>query len=108
MDAILLVVNQFLKFAKMVSTKMTMTTFEMTIFFNMWVRHHGMLQFIVSNDHDAKFTTNFWRHLFRKVEYYLLRHFIHKQMGKWKRSLGCRIGISKIMWMLIKKIGGTI
>jgi hypothetical protein len=59
MDAILVVVNQFLKLAKMVSTKMTTTTFEMSIFFNMWVRHHGMLQFIVSNDHDAKFTANF-------------------------------------------------
>jgi hypothetical protein len=74
--------------------------------FNMWVKHHGMLQFIVSNNHDAKFTTNFWRHLFQKVGYHLLWHFIHKQIGKCKGSMGCRIRISKITWMLIIEIGG--
>jgi hypothetical protein len=74
----------------------------------MWVRHHGMFQFIVSNDHDAKFIANFWRHLFRKVGYHLLQHFTHKQMAKWKGSMGCKIGISKITWMLIIEIGATI
>ncbi len=32
----------------------------------MWVRHHGMLQFIV-NDRNAKFIVGFLKHLFQKV-----------------------------------------
>ncbi len=32
----------------------------------MWVKHHGMLQFIVS-EKDAKFMIGFWKHLFQKV-----------------------------------------
>ncbi len=42
MDAILVVVNRFSKLAKMAPTK-TIITFNLAkLFFNMWVRHHGM------------------------------------------------------------------
>jgi hypothetical protein len=64
MDAILVVVDHFSKLAKMAPTKMVMITFDSTkLFFDMWVRHHDMPQFIVS-DRDAKFTMDFWKHLF--------------------------------------------
>jgi hypothetical protein len=33
------------------------------LFFDMWVMHHGMLQFIRSHK-DAKFMMGFWKHLF--------------------------------------------
>jgi hypothetical protein len=50
MDTIFVVVDQFSKLAK---------TFDSAkLFFDMWVRHHGMPQFIISN-RDAKFMTNF-------------------------------------------------
>jgi hypothetical protein len=43
------------------------TTFDWTkLFFDMWVKHHGMPQFIV-NDGDAKFMMGFWKHLFQNV-----------------------------------------
>jgi hypothetical protein len=59
MDAILVVVDQFSKLAKITLTKTITTTFDWTkLFFNMWVKHHMMPQFIVS-DRDAKFTTGF-------------------------------------------------
>jgi hypothetical protein len=42
-DAILVIINQFSKFAKMVPTKMIVTTFDMVkMFFDMWVKHHEM------------------------------------------------------------------
>jgi hypothetical protein len=64
MNTILVVVDQFSKLVDMAPTKMIATTFNSTkLLFDMWVRHHGMLQFIVS-DRDAKFTTSFWKHLF--------------------------------------------
>jgi hypothetical protein len=64
MDTILVVVDQFSKLAKMVSIKMIVITFNLTkLFFDMWVRHHEMPQFIVS-DRDAKFMMGFWKHLF--------------------------------------------
>jgi hypothetical protein len=51
----------------MVPTKTIATTFDLAkLFFNMWVRHHGMPQFIVS-DGNAKFMARFWKHLFWKV-----------------------------------------
>jgi hypothetical protein len=51
----------------MVATKIVATIFDSTkLFFDMWVRHHGLLQFIVS-DQDAKFMVGFWKHLFQKV-----------------------------------------
>jgi hypothetical protein len=59
MDAILIVINQVFKLAKMVPTKMVTITFDLLkLFFNMWVKHHGMLQFIVS-EKDAKFMIGF-------------------------------------------------
>ncbi len=43
MDAIFLVVDQFSKLAKMVPTKMIVTTFDLVkLFFDMWVKHHKM------------------------------------------------------------------
>jgi len=67
MDAILVVVNRFSKLVKMAPTKMIVTTFNSAkLFFNMWVRHHGMPQLIIS-DRNAKFTASFCKHLFRKV-----------------------------------------
>jgi hypothetical protein len=62
MDAILIVINQVFKLTKMVPTKMVTITFNfLKLFFNMWVKHHGMLQFIVS-EKDAKFMMGFWKH----------------------------------------------
>jgi hypothetical protein len=59
MDAIFMVVDQFSKLAKMVPTKTIVTTFDLSkLFFDMWVTHHGMSQFIV-NDRDIKFTAHF-------------------------------------------------
>ncbi len=44
--------------------KMNVITFDsMKLLFDVWVRHHGMLQFLVS-DRDAKLTVGFWKHLF--------------------------------------------
>jgi site-specific recombinase len=51
----------------MVPTKAIAITFDsLKLFFNMWIRHHGMLQFIVS-EKDVKFMTKFWKHLVQKV-----------------------------------------
>jgi len=48
----------------MAQTKIIATTFDLAkLFFNMWVKHHGMPQFII-NDTNAKFTMNFYKHLF--------------------------------------------
>jgi hypothetical protein len=64
-DTILVLVDRFSKFVKFGPTKTTTTTIEIvTLFFNMWVRHHGMPKVIIS-DQDAKFTSKFWR-LFMK------------------------------------------
>jgi hypothetical protein len=63
MDTILVVANQFSKMAKMAPTKM-ITTFDLAkLFFDMWVMHHGMPQFIISHK-DAKFMMSFWKRLF--------------------------------------------
>ncbi len=59
MDAILVVIDQFSKLAKMAPIKTIVTTFNLVkMFFNMWVKYHGMPQFIIS-DRDAKFTMGF-------------------------------------------------
>jgi translation initiation factor 2 beta subunit (eIF-2beta)/eIF-5 len=64
MDAIFVEVDRLSKLAKMASTKMIATTFDLAkLFFNVWVKHHGVPQFIV-NDRDIKFTVGFWKHLF--------------------------------------------
>jgi hypothetical protein len=48
--------------------KTIVITFDsMTLLFDMWVRHNGMFQFIVS-DRDAKLTMGFWKHLFENVD----------------------------------------
>jgi hypothetical protein len=60
MNAILVVVDQLSKLAKMVPTKTIIATFNSTkLFSNMWVKHHGVFQFIIS-DRDVKFTNNFF------------------------------------------------
>jgi hypothetical protein len=41
----------------------TIIFYSLKLFFNMWVKHHGMLQFIVS-EKDVKFMIGFWKHLF--------------------------------------------
>jgi hypothetical protein len=67
MDAILVLVDQFCKLAKMAPTKTIATTFDSAqLFFDLWVRHHKMPQFIIS-DRDAKFMVGFLKHLFQKV-----------------------------------------
>jgi hypothetical protein len=59
MDTILMVVDWLSKLAKMVPTKTIVTTFDLSkLFFDMWVTHQGMSQFIVS-DKDIKFTMSF-------------------------------------------------
>jgi len=59
MDTILMVVDWFSKLAKMAPTKTIVMVFYSTkLFFHMWVKHHGMPQFIISN-RDAMFTTSF-------------------------------------------------
>jgi hypothetical protein len=43
MNAILPVVDKLSKLAKMTPTKMITTTFDLAkLFFNMWVKHHGI------------------------------------------------------------------
>jgi hypothetical protein len=59
MDAILVVVNQLSKLAKMALIQMIATIFNSAkLYFDMCVTHHGMPQFII-NDKDAKFTVSF-------------------------------------------------
>jgi hypothetical protein len=66
------VVIPFCKLAKMAPITTIATTFDSTkLFFKMWVRHHGLPQFIIS-DRNAKFTMGFLKHLFRKVMMKLL------------------------------------
>lgn len=105
MDAILVVIDRFSKLAKLALTKMIATTFDSTkVFFDTWFKHHGMSQFIM-NDKDTKFTTCFWKHLFRKVGTKLSFSMpFHPQInGRIKR-----VNTSRIMWTLIRKIGVNI
>jgi hypothetical protein len=67
-DIILLVVDSFSKVTKFGPTKTTTTIAETTtLFFNMWVKHHGMPKVIVS-DRDAKFALEFWTFLMKKAK----------------------------------------
>jgi len=52
MDAILMVVNQFSKLPKMAPSTIVIILDLVKLFFDMWIRHHGMSQFIIS-DRDA-------------------------------------------------------
>jgi hypothetical protein len=59
MDVILMAINRFSKLAKVAPIQIITTTFKSIIFFiNMWVKHHGMPQFIVS-DRNVKFMVGF-------------------------------------------------
>jgi len=72
MYAIFVVVVQFCKLAKVAPITTIATTFDSAkLFFNMWVKHDELPQFIIS-DRDAKLTTGFLKHLFRKVTMKLL------------------------------------
>jgi hypothetical protein len=100
-----MIVDQFSKLAKLTPIKMIRTTFDSTkLFFDMWVRHHGMPQFIMS-DKDAKFTIRFWKHLFRKVGTKLSfsMTFLPQSDGQIHRVNTLRIILSPI-----KKIGVNI
>jgi hypothetical protein len=67
MNAILVVVDQLFKLEKMAPMKTIPTIFDLAkLFFDMWVKHNKMLQFIVSDRND-KFIVGFWKHLFQKV-----------------------------------------
>ncbi len=67
MDAILVVVDQLSKLVKLAPTKTIVKIFNLAkLFFDMWVKYHGMLEFIVS-DKNTKFMVGFWKHLFRKA-----------------------------------------
>ncbi len=57
-DAILMIFDQFSKLETMVPIKMIMTSFDLAkLFFDMWVRHDEMPEFIIS-DKDTKFMTS--------------------------------------------------
>jgi hypothetical protein len=74
----------------MVPIKTIMTTFDsIIIIFDMWFKHHGMPQFIIS-DRNIKFMVGFWKHLFRKVGTKLLFNItFHAQInGQTKRVNG--------------------
>jgi len=59
--------RRFSKLAKFGTTEIIATTMEITtLFFDMWVRHHGMLEVIIS-DRGAKFVSKFCTFLMKKV-----------------------------------------
>jgi len=67
-DTILVVVDRFSKLAKFGTTKTIATMAKITtLFFNMWIRHHGMLEVIIS-DWNVKFVSKFWTLFMEKVE----------------------------------------
>jgi hypothetical protein len=57
MDTMLVVIDQFFKLAKMMLKNHDHLWYEEKKF-DMWVKHHEMPQFIISN-YDAKFMTGF-------------------------------------------------
>lgn len=66
-DTIMVVVDRFSKLAKFGPIKITTTITKTTkLFFDMWVKHNGMLEVIMS-DHDKKFTLEFEILLLKKV-----------------------------------------
>jgi hypothetical protein len=66
-NVIFVVVHMFLKLVKFVSTQTNTTAARRTkLFFDVWVRHNGMLEVIIS-DQDMKFMSKFWTILMKKV-----------------------------------------
>ncbi len=67
-DVILMVVDRFSKLVKFGPTNIIATTTKTTtLFFNMWVRHHGM-PIVIVNDQNAKFVYKFLTLFMRRVE----------------------------------------
>jgi len=66
-DAIMVVVVRFSKMAHFIPTKESATTQEMgRLFFTHVFKHHGLPKDIVS-DRDPKFTSKFWRALWKRM-----------------------------------------
>jgi hypothetical protein len=66
--AILAMVNKFSELAKFGPIKTTtIMILTANMFFDMWVRHHDILEVIIS-DHGGKFISKFWTFLIKKVK----------------------------------------
>jgi hypothetical protein len=66
-DAIMVVVDRFSKMAHFIPTKDDATTQETgRLFFSHIFKHHALLKDIVS-DQDPKFTSKFWRALWKRM-----------------------------------------
>ncbi|KAL3692137.1 hypothetical protein R1sor_005788 [Riccia sorocarpa] len=66
-DTVLVVVDRFSKLARFIPTVGTITAFQTArIFLDGWWRSYGLPRSIVS-DRDPKFTSAFWKHLFRRL-----------------------------------------
>jgi hypothetical protein len=66
-DAIMVVVDRFSKMAHFIPTKDSATAQEMgRLFFTHVFKHHGLPKDIVS-DRDPKFTSKFWRALWKRM-----------------------------------------
>jgi len=66
-DAIMVVVDRFSKMAHFIPTKENVTAQEMgRLFFTHVFKHHGLPKDIVS-DRDPKFTSKFWRALWKRM-----------------------------------------
>jgi hypothetical protein len=64
-DAIVVFVDKLTKLCHFAAVKKTCSAQDLAaVFFNIVYRHHGLPQVIVS-DRDARFTGNFWQHLFK-------------------------------------------
>ncbi|KAL3686374.1 hypothetical protein R1sor_008948 [Riccia sorocarpa] len=66
-DTVLVMVDRFSKLARFIPTVGTVTAFQTArIFLDGWWRTYGFPRSIVS-DRDPKFTSAFWKHLFRRL-----------------------------------------
>ena len=66
-DSIMVVVDRVSKMAHIVSTRDTATAQEVgRLYFDHVVKHHEMQKSIIS-DRDPKFTSRFWRALWKKL-----------------------------------------
>ena len=67
-DSIMVVVDRVSKMSHFVPTRDTATAQEVgRLYFNKVVKHHGMQKNIISN-RDPKFTSRFWRALWKKLD----------------------------------------